>query len=85
MQTVASIPPNAWSIIGLVTNLVGVVLLFRFGIPYYVRTDGSISLILESKDADQARREKIADRIGWAGLGLVVLGTICQILGAWRA
>jgi hypothetical protein len=75
--------PSAWSMAGLAVNLVGVFLLFRFGIPYYVRTGGEISIIIEQIDHQQAAKENRAAFVGWFGLVLVCLGTIMQMIGSY--
>jgi hypothetical protein len=42
--------PATFSIIGLVLNLIGVIILFRYGMPYRVRTGGAQHLLLVGKD-----------------------------------
>jgi hypothetical protein len=71
IKTLASLHPSLWSIAGLTINLLGVGLLFRWGIPYYVRTGGAISIVTEQIDKEAAREEHFAGVIGWIGLGLV--------------
>jgi|SRR3954447_2534932 hypothetical protein len=76
--------PSAWSITGLAINFIGVCLLFRWGIPYYVRTGGAISIVLEQTDEKAKAKEKTASRIGWCGLSLVALGTAMQMFGSYN-
>ena len=71
--------------LGLVANLAGVVLLFRYGMPYEVRTGGAIYLTTDQPDPAQARRETRYTVFGWIGLALIVAGTCCQIAGVWYA
>jgi len=68
---------------GLAVNLAGVILLFRFGIPYYVRTGGEQAIIVEQIDHQQAAKEKKAGLAGWFGLVLVCVGTILQMIGSY--
>jgi hypothetical protein len=70
-----------WSTVGLVISLIGVLLLFRYGMPYRVRTGGS-SMYVSSSDPREAMLERRYAMLGFLGLFLVVLGTICQIVGA---
>jgi hypothetical protein len=42
-----------------------VLLLFRYGMPYRVRTGGASFLILNQRDADDLRQEKLFDIFGW--------------------
>ncbi len=39
-----------WNILGLILALIGVLLLFRYGIPYRVRTGGNSARLLEATD-----------------------------------
>ncbi len=68
------------NIVGLLFNLIGVLLLFRYGMPYRVQTGGD-TLILKSdrKDQPTVRLEKRYRRIGWLGLVFIVIGTGFQI------
>ncbi len=66
--------------IGLILNLAGVILLFRYGMPYRIRTNGKTAKTLKLADADEKiLSEKRYDRRGRFGLILIVLGTGCQI------
>jgi hypothetical protein len=76
------LPAGWWSTAGLVLSLIGVLLLFRYGMPYRVRTGGSSIYVSSSSDPREATLERRYDMLGWFGLLLVVLGTICQIVGA---
>lgn len=69
----------AWNIAGLILVLVGVLLLFRYGMPYRVRTGGDQFIILEQKDQSDIETEKLYGALGWIGLALVILGTACQV------
>jgi hypothetical protein len=71
------LPAGWWT-----TCLVGVVLLFRYGMPYRVRTRGQPIRVAISSDPRAATLERRYEMLGWLGLFLVVLGTICQIIGA---
>jgi hypothetical protein len=65
---------------GLMLSLIGVFLLFRYGMPYRVRTDGKTEKTVKLADADEkSRLEKRYDRLGKFGLFLIVVGTVCQI------
>ena len=71
-----------WNILGLIMVLGGVLLLFRYGMPYRVRTGGAVHLILEQKDETDKKQERCYDILGWIGIALVVLGTLSQIKGS---
>jgi hypothetical protein len=76
------LPAGWWSTVGLVLSLIGVLLLFRYGMPYRVRTGGSSMYESSSSDPREAMLERRYAMVGFLGLFLVVLGTICQIVGA---
>ena len=76
------LPAGWWTSAGLVLSLVGVVLLFRYGMPYRVRTRRQPIRVAISSDPRAATLERRYEMLGWLALFLVVLGTICQIVGA---
>jgi hypothetical protein len=76
---------NALNIAGLFMNLAGVILLFRYGMPYRVRTEGATYLITEDVDKREVTTERRYDLLGKLGLFLVVAGTAAQIAGALLA
>ena len=76
------LPAGWWSTAGLVLSLIGVLLLFRYGMPYRVRTGGSSMYVSSSSNPREAMLERRYALVGFLGLFLVVLGTICQIVGA---
>jgi hypothetical protein len=47
-----------WSIIGLAASLIGVLLLFRYGMPYRTRRDGATLLVLQQTDEKEREAEK---------------------------
>ncbi|MGD9982201.1 MAG: hypothetical protein AB7H66_17175 [Hyphomonadaceae bacterium] len=65
---------------GLVANLVGVVMLFYFGMPFHVPQGGATYLSLEGTDENAIRKERFFQFMGFVGLGLIVVGTILQIV-----
>jgi hypothetical protein len=70
------------SVVGLAFNLVGVLILFRWGMPFRVARGGIGYIALERKDEAAAALDHIYLICGWAGLVLLILGTVLQILAA---
>jgi hypothetical protein len=71
---------NIVNIVGLVASLFGVILLFRYGMPYRVRTKGETYLVLNGPlNQEEIKADRRFDRWGKLGLILIVLGTIAQI------
>jgi len=70
------------NIIGLLLALAGVLLLFRYGMPYQLRTGGHRVRSVLGLDQDQIRLESRYDRLGWLGLVCILLGTVSQIIAS---
>jgi hypothetical protein len=75
----------ALNIIGLLLNLVGVIILFRYGMPFHVPTGGAINIVTEQVDAAQKALESRYEIFGYLGLLAIVVGTGMQVAGAYRA
>jgi hypothetical protein len=75
----------ALNIIGLVLNLVGVIILFRYGMPFHVPTGGAVHLITGQVDAAEKALESGYEIFGYIGMIAIVVGTGMQIVGAYRA
>ncbi len=67
------------AILGMVRNLVGVVLLFLYGMPFKTRRSGP-ALLIRHKNAAEERDEKLHDKMGWIGLLTITFGTVFQII-----
>ena len=72
----------ALSLAGLVVSLIGVLLLFRYGMPYRVETRGRIYRVIEQEDEAAKTVERRYRMLGNIGLALVVVGTLLQAAGA---
>jgi hypothetical protein len=59
-----------------------VILLFRYGMPYRVRTRGQVGRVINGLDQKAIKLERRYDVLGKLGLVLIVHGTIAQIVGA---
>ena len=69
------------NILGLFSNLGGVLLLFAFGMPVRVATGGTAVTWTTSNINYQIKKfDDIYSALGWLGLGFVVLGTLLQAL-----
>jgi hypothetical protein len=67
------------SIGGMGLNLIGLLMLFRFGMPYKTRSSGAVLLAAEQVDEAEKRREGWYSMWGRFGLWIAVLGTLLQI------
>jgi len=71
-----------WSIFGLALSLIGVLLLFVFGMPFRIRAEGG-NILTTRPDPARLRGEKIYSALGAIGFALIVIGTLCQVAGAY--
>ena len=76
---------RALNVTGLILNLVGVLILLRYGMPFHVPTGGAVSLTLETRDQATIALEQRYEIYGYIGLGFLILGTVLQMVAAWRA
>lgn len=73
-----------WSpIIGLAASLVGVILLFRFGMPWKLPYLGGDYILADPTDPAEVTRDALYKLCGWVGLFLIIVGTVLQAIGAW--
>lgn len=66
--------------IGLIFDIVGVILIFIFGISPSIDRSGSVSLSLGT-DEKEKQKANVYDRYSRAGLILVVVGFTLQLIG----
>jgi hypothetical protein len=69
------------SILGLVANLAGVLLLFRYGMPYRVPSASGMFLMNTQRDPEIMKEDAKYTQLGKIGLWLVIVGTFLQVLG----
>ena len=80
--------PEIVNSIGLFLDIVGVFLLFKFGLPAEVKRDGSSGVqywgIVDEKaqESEQAKAKRY-DRISHVALSLIVFGFALQIISNW--
>jgi hypothetical protein len=69
------------NVVGLLLALAGILLLFRYGMPYQIRTGGWPQWVDDNPpNQEQIKLERRYDRLGWVGLVCIVAGTVCQII-----
>lgn len=71
----------AISAIGLCLDIVGVLLLWKFGLPPDVRRDGASFLMLEQTDESEKKKGAYYDRMSHTAITLIVLGFAMQLIG----
>jgi hypothetical protein len=66
--------------IGLGADIIGAVLLWRFGLPRDVRRSGASYLLLEQTDEREVAKAKRYDALGTLGICLLAAGFALQLL-----
>lgn len=65
---------------GLFLGLIGVVILFRYGMPFHVPTNGVTSIVIEAVNKADIALERRYTLYGYIGLGFLIAGTVLQML-----
>ena len=71
--------PQIINSIGLLLDIFGVVLLFRYGLPADVTRSGASYLLLEGEDEAEKLKAQHYDRMGQLGLALLIAGFLFQL------
>jgi hypothetical protein len=66
--------------IGLIIDILGAILIFKFGLPEHVDRDGHNYLILEQCDEEEKQKAKKYDFWGNKGLVLLIIGFVFQVI-----
>jgi len=73
-------PSTLVNSIGLILDIVGALLLIKFGIPPKIDREGHMHLILEQEDQDEIQKARIYDRWSTFAILLIVAGFIFQLV-----
>ncbi len=74
---------NLISSIGLIADIIGVLLLFKYGLPSMLKENGG-GLLLEEDAAEEKIRINTNDKIkrrAYFGLTLILIGFLLQLIG----
>jgi uncharacterized protein YhhL (DUF1145 family) len=82
-RALARIRPAYLNIAGLVMSLVGVILLFRFGMPFALPMNGAVMLVTEDVNQALVEQQHRYEILGYAGLFLIFAGTACQVWASY--
>ncbi|MDO9069073.1 MAG: hypothetical protein Q7W05_11530 [Deltaproteobacteria bacterium] len=72
--------PKLVNSIGLICDAVGVLLIWKYGLPEAISRTGAVHLILEQTDDAEIVKAKKFDRWARVGIALLVLGFILQLV-----
>ena len=65
---------------GLLLDIVGVVIIWKYGLPEPLSRTGANHIIAEQSDDAEAAKAARYDRLSMVGLGLLVVGFLLQLL-----
>jgi drug/metabolite transporter (DMT)-like permease len=82
-RVLARIRPAYLNIAGLVMSLVGVILLFRFGLPFALPMNGEVMLVTENVNQTLIEHQHRYEILGYTGLILIIVGTACQACASY--
>ena len=72
---------SAWvNSLGLLLDVVGVILIWKFGLPEDINRSGAGHLLLEGTDESERKRAARYDRLSKIGLTLLVSGFLLQLV-----
>jgi hypothetical protein len=71
---------NTLTNIGLFLDIIGVLFLFKYGLPSNISQTGSVNLILEQTNENEIHKWKKYNRMSRVGLLFILIGFVLQIL-----
>jgi hypothetical protein len=72
------------SVLGVLVSLIGFLILFRYGMPSRVRSEGVTYIITEQVDEKEKQIDRRYEVFGYAGLLLALIGGLMQAYGSWH-
>lgn len=70
------------NIFGLTLDIIGVIVLFKFGLPADIRRGGEEPLLMEGIDQEQIDKAARYDRMSFVGLSVLIFGFLVQGAGS---
>jgi predicted ABC-type exoprotein transport system permease subunit len=70
---------NIINSIGLVIDIIGVILIFYYGITPMIDENGTVLLAIEQEDDNLKKKAKKFNFLSRLGLILIVIGFVCQL------
>jgi len=71
-----------FSTIGLVTDIIGVILLFMYGLPSKI-VGPPVRIVEQDITDEEQNKNSFITKMSYFGLSLLILGFIFQLIGVW--
>jgi hypothetical protein len=71
-------------LIGLCLNILGTILIWKFGLPPDVNRHGHQALVIETTDQSQVITGKRYDALSHLGMGFIFSGFVLQAIAVYR-
>jgi hypothetical protein len=66
--------------IGLVLDIIGAILLIKYGIPNKIDPEGTVHLDLEGEDQSEIKKARIYQKWSNMAISLIILGFVLQLI-----
>lgn len=70
---------NILNIVGLSFDIIGVIMLFKFGLPADVNREGKRHLLLLHEDENEKKKAKTYDFLSYIALAFIIIGFLFQL------
>ncbi len=68
---------------GLILDIIGAIMIFRFGLPENIDRSGKIYRVTSGVDEEEKRKARFYDRMSPVGILLLILGFGMQLVANW--
>jgi hypothetical protein len=68
--------------VGLVLDVIGAILIFKYGLPADVSRKGYTCIVAEEEDETEKAKAKMYDRCSKTGFNLLILGFVFQFIAS---
>ena len=75
--------PDVINSVGLALDILGVILLFLYGLPEEISKTGARHLVLEDEEKEEVEKWKRYKKKSYLGLALLVIGFSLQLVSNW--
>lgn len=78
---ISIVSENFASNLGLIFDIIGAIMIFKFGLPKNISRSGNINIVIEEVDENEIIKAKQYDLKAKIGIILLILGFSLQLMG----